>query len=411
VRRFVYPLAVAVVVASVALFAVSLPYAYRAYAEPCAVDADLLAGDGTKQCENWGLTEAQFEEWEAIGYSPAAYAALATGRDILVVLPYVVVGLVLLARRRDDWFASFTAAVLVAFGLTSFGSATFQLIASGIPTWLEFVTRTLQWVGGAGLLLVLWMFPTGKFVPHWTAWLAPIWVLYQFDESLLPQINLFPPVINDNLFNVLVVTGIVAQVFRYRTTNDPVQRQQTKFVVFSVATGLALFVLLILGVELTPDFLGGTVAATIVGETLVAISLAIIPVSIGLAILRYRLWDIDLIVRRTVTYALVTTLLAAVYLAGVLGLPALIGSESELVVAFSTLAVAALFNPLRRRVQSFVDRRFDRSRYDASLVVDDFASRLRNEVDLDGLTVDLTGVVDETLHPRAISLWLRQEAS
>ena len=251
--------------------------------------------------------------------------------------------------------------------------------------------------------------PNGKFVPHWTAWLAPIWVLYQFDESLLPHINLFPPVINDNLFNVLVVTGIVAQVFRYRTTTDPVQRQQTKWVVFSVATGLAMFVLLILGVELTPDFLGGTVAATVVGETLVAISLAIIPVSIGLAILRYRLWDIDLIVRRTVTYALVTTLLVAVYLAGVLGLPALIGSESELVVAVSTLAVAALFNPVRGRIQRFVDRRFDRSRYDASLVADDFAARLRSEVDLDGLTVDLTRVVGDTLHPETMSLWLRQE--
>ncbi len=313
----------------------------------------------------------------------------------------------LLTRRKDDWFASFTAAVLVAFGLTAFGSATFQLIASGVPIWLELVTRTLQWLGGAGLLLVLWMFPTGRFVPRWTVWLAPIWVLYQFDESLLPEVNILPTVINDNLFILLVVTGIVAQVYRYRSTSDRVQRQQTKWVVLSVTTGLALFILLILAVELTPVIEAGSIFATIVGETLIAGSLAIIPLSMGLAILRYRLWDIDVIVRRTVTYAVVTALLAMVYLTGVLGLPALIGSESELVVAGSTLAVAALFNPVRRWVQGFVDRRFNRSRYDAARVVEAFSTRLRHQVDLAGLTSDLTGVVSSTLHPATLSIWVR----
>jgi hypothetical protein len=408
-KRLVFPLAVAVVVASVALFVFSLPYAYRGYAEPCTVDSALTTVEGTEECENWGLTEAQFEQWTAMGSSPEAYAALATGRDILVALPYLLVGLVLLVRRRDDWFASFTAAVLVAFGLTSFGSATFQLIASGIPALLELTTRTLQWLGGAGLLLVVWMFPTGWFVPRWTAWLAPIWVLYQFDESLLPDFNVLPPVVNDNLFNVMVLTGIIAQVYRYRTTSDRVQRQQTKWVVYSVSTGLALFVLLILGVELLPILEGGSVVTTIFGETVVAASLAIIPLSIGLAILRYRLWDIDVIVRRTVTYAIVTALLALVYLAGVLGLPALIGSDSELIVALSTLAVAALFNPLRRRVQGFVERRFDRSRYDAGRVMGTFTARLRHEVDLAGLRADVTGVVSETLRPSTISLWVREE--
>ena len=255
-RRFVYPLAVAVVLASVALFVASLPATYRAYTEPCALDPE-LAAQGIEECENWGFTEAHFEEWESLGFTPATHATVATLRDIVFTLPYLAVGLVLLARRRQDWFAVFSGAVLVAFGLTVFASGIFQLIQSGVPPWVELVARTLQWVGGAGLLLVLWLFPTGRFVPRWTAWLAPIWVLEEFDESLLPNAQLFPGVIGDNLFIVLVLTGVVAQVYRYRTTSDPVQRQQTKWVVFSVATGLILFTLLILGVELSPGFLGG----------------------------------------------------------------------------------------------------------------------------------------------------------
>ncbi len=121
-RRFVYPLAVAVVVASVALFVVSLPAAYRGFLEPCNVDPDLTSEQGVEECETWGLTEAQHVDLESHGISSSSYALLAMLREVLIVLPYLAVGLVLLLRRRDDWFAAFTAAVLVSFGMTSFGS-------------------------------------------------------------------------------------------------------------------------------------------------------------------------------------------------------------------------------------------------------------------------------------------------
>jgi hypothetical protein len=126
-----------------------------------------------------------------------------------------------------------------------------------------------------------------------------------------------------------------------------------------------------------------------------------------LAVIRYRLYDIDTIVRRTVSYGALAALLALVYLGGVTALGAIIGRDNPLAVAGATLAAAALFNPVRRRVQRWVDRRFDRARYNAAGVVDDFASRLRHEVDLDGLAADLTGVVTTTLRPAAMSIWLR----
>jgi hypothetical protein len=139
----------------------------------------------------------------------------------------------------------------------------------------------------------------------------------------------------------------------------------------------------------------------------VFIALNAIPAAIGVAILRYRLYDIDKLISRTVSYAVVAAVLVAVYAGCALALGSLVGRDNPLAVAGATLAAAALFTPLRRRVQEFVERRFDRSRYDAERVVDDFASRLRQEVDLDGLTTDLTAVVGQTLRPVTVSLWLR----
>jgi hypothetical protein len=147
--------------------------------------------------------------------------------------------------------------------------------------------------------------------------------------------------------------------------------------------------------------------SVILDVALVFIALNAIPAAIGVAILRYRLYDIDKLITRTVSYALVAAVLVVVYAGSALALGALVSRGNPLAVAGATLAAAALFTPLRRRVQNFVERRFDRSRYDGELVVDDFASRLRQEVDLDGVTTDLTVVVGQTLRPVTVSLWLR----
>jgi hypothetical protein len=138
-----------------------------------------------------------------------------------------------------------------------------------------------------------------------------------------------------------------------------------------------------------------------------AVWVMVLPVAVGAAILRYRLYDLDRIISRTLAYGLLTLLLGGGYAVVVLGLGQLLGRDSPLVVAAATLAVAAVFQPARRRVQAVVDRRFNRRRHDAARIIEGFGARLRDQVDLDTLTADLLAVVDQTMQPTQASLWLR----
>ncbi len=143
----------------------------------------------------------------------------------------------------------------------------------------------------------------------------------------------------------------------------------------------------------------------------VLMSYAGVPIAVGFAVLRYRLYDIDVLINRTLVYGSLTVLLASAYVGGVVGLQAVLrglsGQESTLAIVASTLAIAALFNPLRRWVQAFVDRRFYRKKYDARKTLEAFSSRLRDETDLHTLSSDLVGVVRETMQPAHVSLWVR----
>jgi hypothetical protein len=203
-----------------------------------------------------------------------------------------------------------------------------------------------------------------------------------------------------------LAAALLCLVLRFRAARG-VQRQQLRWVAAG-ATGAVLGLLAVIALLTLQDTYG-----LLPGAWLVALALALpcVPVSVAVAVLRYRLWDLDRLVSRTVTYAAVTGLLILPYLLILPVVSRLAGDAGGLAVAAATLAAVALFTPLRRRVQDLVDRRFNRRRYDAARTVEAFAVRLRDQVDLDALQAELLTVVDQTVQPTTASLWLRPTPS
>jgi hypothetical protein len=282
------------------------------------------------------------------------------------------------------------------------------------------------WVAGLGLVVYLdLLFPNGRLPsPRWR-WFARFTAIALFPAAVLAALSpgrilsstLRNPLGIEGLPNAskaveafmyaLVVVGASSMLMRLRYA-ERVERQQIKW--FAYAT-----VVVISGVILK-NVVYPAVSVTWVwwvGLILTAVGVVSSPVAMGLAILRYRLFEIDLIINRTLVYGALTTTLAAVYLGGVVLLQylfrTLTGGESQLAIVASTLLIAALFVPLRRRIQSFIDRRFYRRKYDAAKTLEAFTSKLRDETDLDALSDDLVGVVRETMQPAHVSLWLRPD--
>jgi hypothetical protein len=224
------------------------------------------------------------------------------------------------------------------------------------------------------------------------------------------------------LLALCMVASAVSLVLRYRHSEGEV-RQQIKWIAFagsfmgllyfgSMSVGSALW--LLSGPE-TPVDLGTRSLWGALLEHVMVLSFAGVPVAIGIAVLKYRLYDIDFLINRALVYGSLTATLVLVYVASVASLQAtlrgLTGQESTLAIVAATLVIAALFNPLRRRVQAFVDRRFYRRKYDAAKTLEAFNARLRDETELDTLSGDMVGVVRETMQPAHVSLWLHPDTS
>jgi len=284
------------------------------------------------------------------------------------------------------------------------------------------VGSSIIWLSCAGFVLLLT--PTGSLPsPRWRWWArvaAGAAIVFQlgslFDPApLAPE---YPTVANPlavpalpgplllavgaaSAITVLAALVVAAGslVVRFRRAHG-VERQQLRWLALAAALGSVAVLIAVAAVGISNDAL-----------VLAALSscVALLPLATGASILRYRLYDIDRIVSRTLAYGLLTLLLGLGYAGVVLGLGQLLGRDSSLVVAGATLAVAALFQPARRRIQQVVDRRFNRRRYDAARTIAAFSARLRQQVDLDALTADLLAVVDQTMQPTQVSLWLRPQ--
>lgn len=340
----------------------------------------------------------------------------------LLLMPSPVVGALIASRRPSSWYGWVWLFLGLCGGLLEFSSGYVANAVAGSALPAAPYVGLLSVLGWGGLFLtipfVLLLFPTGhlpsgrwRHVARLTAVCGIIGVsLGSFVPGELGTAAIDTPLgvggdagaliegavsVATMVVLVMTVPAAVSLVLRYRSAVG-VERRQIKW--FAVAA--ALFVLMI-GSDFFWEFDG------VLEAFKEAIPIALLPIAIGVAILRHRLYDIDRIISRTVSYALLTALLVGVFLASVFLLRALFPWEGELPVAISTLGVAALFNPLRSGLQSAVDRRFNRSRYDAVATIESFSRTVRSEADLPDVSDLLLLVTARTMQPEHLGLWLR----
>jgi hypothetical protein len=390
-----------VAVAFVALgsFVISVPARYTQLANPAA-----------------GVRAALAE----MGLSAGGYALYNVTLDAVFVSAFAVVAIVIFWRRSDDPMALLVATMLVVWGpLNGLFVLTPGAIERTYPALQATLGSLVTFIGYVAWMLFFYLFPSGRFVPRWTLWLALIYGvgffgLWNFTPFGPPS---WPPL----LFNAAVVvvwcSFPMAQLYRYVYVSDRIQRQQTKWVVFGVAIAIAGALTTIFTVGAAVDLPSERVGAKMLSMLLMDSFGLLIPLSLGVAILRARLFDIDVVINRTLVYGSLTAMLALVYLGGVATSQAIFRAltrqeqQPQLAIVFSTLVIAALFNPLRRHIQGFIDRRFYRRKYDARKTLEAFSTKLRAETDLEAVNNELVGMVTETMQPAHISLWLRPETA
>ena len=358
------------------------------------------------------LTTEQVQVFKNLGLTPEFYAAYTVALPVGTMVVFTAIATVIFWRRSEDRMALFGAFMLVVFGGAALTSDVPRAVAAAHPT-LWFPVQLFDYLGQVAFVVFFYVFPNGRFVPRLTRWLAIAVALLYVPSIFFPDSSL--DLLSGPLFIGFIGSLVIAQIYRYRRVSSPAQRQQTKWVVFGVAVAIVGFGLILTLVSLAPSIEPSGPLGEMAGETYVYGCIVLIPLSIGVAILRSGLYDIDVIINRTLVYGSLTVLLVATYVGGVVGLQyvfrALTGQGSTLAVVASTLVIAALFNPLRRRVQGFVDRRFYRRKYDARKTLEAFSARLRNETDLEALNDELVGVVKDTMQPAFVSLWLRPETA
>jgi hypothetical protein len=361
--------------------------------------------------------------------SPGQWSTLGAVGRVLSFLPFLafpLIGAVVASRRPRNWvgWILLSDGLLWTFGalLDSYrvyvlarpGSVPSPVAVHALGQWL--------WVPSVGLFAVylILLFPDGRLPSR--RWRLLVWfsgaVMALLSAGIAFGLDLYPwisgafPVVLA-LLPLCILASAASLVMRYRRAGSEV-REQIKWVAFAALFVGVLFMIDIgASVLLVPTTASGREPSWLAFLDQVGfISFAGVPIAMGIAVLKYRLYDIDVIINRALVYFPLTAMLALIYVGSVVGMQALFrtftSQESTLAVVASTLAIAALFNPLRRRVHVIVDRRFYRKKYDARKTLEDFSVKLRDETDLQTLNNDLVGVVTETMQPAHVSLWLRQ---
>jgi hypothetical protein len=391
---------VVVVSLTLGLFVASMP-SYFAYLH--ILSATPTTGVGSQ------LARQDVQQLQMFGLSINFYAWYSLILNTIFVTVYSLVGLVLFLRKSENRMAYFASFTLIMFSVAE----NLNMLQT-LPSAWNAAIMGINLLGSLSISLFFLLFPSGRFELRWIRYLAVAQVIFWIIDIFIPSTTSSSIVGLIIFIPFLLLEGslVVVQIYRYRRLSSTIERQQTKWVVFGTSLGIAGYligVLLVFG--LLRLVFNINVVVFIICYTLLDGLLLLFPISIGFAILRSRLWDVDIIINRTLVYGTLTILLALVYFGLIFALQYLlrgiISQNNDVAIVVSTLAIAALFQPLRKRIQQVIDRRFYRRKYDSAKILAAFNATLRNEVDLETLREQLVAVVQETMQPAHVSLWLR----
>ena len=372
---------------------------------------------------------------------PSSVSTRFTPTDLLIGMPFLAfptVGALIASRRPHNpigWICLAVGSLFLLLGVSEYysvygvaepGSVPFPSGVAWLGNWL--------WMPAVGLFAtyLFLLFPDGRLPSRrwrYLAWLSgALIVVLSLGFGLAPgPVASLPGKIRNPfgleglswlsdaanvgfpLLALCILASVVSLVLRYRRSRDE-EREQIKWIAFAASVVGFLF---LIGLIISLIYGSRPPSWTRLLDTMTVLSYTGVPIAVGFAVLKYRLYDIDVIINRTLVYGTLTAVLLTVYVGSVVILQAafhsLTGESSQLTIVASTLAIAALFTPLRRRIQAFVDRRFYRRKYDAAKTLEAFAAKLRDETDLNALSGNLVGVVRETMQPAHASLWLRPD--
>ena len=358
----------------------------------------------------------------ALGISVHAYAVGVVLLEVICVVAFFVPAVVIFQQRSNDRVGLLVSTTGVLYA--TFITLPLDVLLDAHEPWRS-LSSIVQAAGWWCAVVFYYLVPTGRFVPGWTRPLAIASAVYAIIWGLSPG----QPWNIANAFSltypwfpahfVWFIAGVVAQIRRYRRERDPALRQQIQWVVYCLVIVVVVHFLSVVFRIFVPqpgDLSTPILLYTFTLEPLILLVLLFVPGAVSFSILRYRLMDIDVVINRTIVYAALTAMLAAVYFGSVILLQAVVRgfeptADSPLVIVAATLGSAALFRPLRHRLQHVVDRRFYRRKYDVALTLQAFSAKLQEPVDLERLSSDLVQIVEETMQPAHASLWLRPPPS
>jgi signal transduction histidine kinase len=395
---------IVVAVLAVGFFAVGIPSEFAMFRTACQT-----------ACTTGQLIPVALQALQDLGLSLGFYATYNVGLDVAFAVVYVTVAAVIFWRKPDDRMALFASLTLLLFGAMTFTNATDALATQHPSWWLP--VALLTFLGSVFMSFFVYLFPDGRFVPRWTRWVVLLWISWQVPQYLFPGWFLsesWHHWLQNVVWFVALSTAVGAQIYRYRRVSNVVQRQQVKWVVFGISAAILTFI----GTNITLTVFApastspGRLAAILVGYPLVYAGMLLIPLAIGVAILRYHLWDVDLIINRTLVYGTLTASVVLLYVLVVGGLGVLLQVRGNLIVSLLATGLAAvLFQPLRNRLQRGANRLMYGERDEPYKVLSRLGERLESTLSPDAVLPTVCTTVKEALKLPYVAIELERDGA